>query len=211
MKRLGKNKAGVIALACMAAAVLIIGLSRGSAAGAGQKVVVSARDIKKGTVVSESNMDELFELSGEAGDDGTDYIEGTDELAGTVVAEDIPCGIPVSACMVMDEYGPISSIKDPVIMGIHAGDASQFVSGIIRRGDTINISVVDSASDECKGILEDVYVCGAYNDDGSPIEDDTGSAKSLNILVEREDEARINTLLHKGVIRISKTGSGLND
>lgn len=211
MKKFLKNKVGMMAVLCVAAAMLIIVLSKVNAAGAAGNVVAAVKDIKKGTIVNESNVDELFDLSGIAESDSVDYILGTADLNGMVVAEDISCGVPVNTGMVLNEYGPISNIKNPVIMGIHAGEASQFVSGIIRRGDTINISIVDSITDECESVLEDVYVCGAYNDDGSPIEDSDGSAKSLNILVEREDEARINALLHKGIIRISKTGSGLND
>lgn len=211
MKKLMDYKVGMIAVLCMAAAAVIILLTTAGAAGAGGYVVAAAKDIQKGTVISQSNVDELFDLNGEAGTDDIDYITGTDKLAGMIVKEDIPCGASVNMGMVMSEYGPISNIKNPVVMGIHAGEASQFVSGIIRRGDTINISIVDSVTDECESVLEDVYVCGAYNDDGSSIEGGEGSAKSLNILVEREDETRINTLLHRGTIRISKTGSGLND
>lgn len=211
MKKIMDNKAGIIAVLCMAAAAVIILLTTAGKAGAGGNVVAAVKDIKKGTVISEGNVDELFDLNGAAGSDGASYITGTDKLAGMIVAEDIPCGASVDTGMIINEYAPISNIKNPVVMGIHAGEASQFVSGIIRRGDTINISIVDSVTDECESVLEDVYVCGAYNDDGSSIEDGEGSAKSLNILVEREDETRINTLLHKGTIRISKTGSGLND
>ncbi|MCI8308451.1 MAG: hypothetical protein HFH14_10440 [Lachnospiraceae bacterium] len=211
MKRICSNKFGIIAVLCMAAAVLIAVLNRANAVGAGKNVIAAVQDIKKGTVISEDNVDDMFCLNGVAEKEGVEYFNGTAALTGTIAAEDIPCGATVEAGMIMNEYAPISNIKDPVIMGIHAGEASQFVSGIIRRGDTINISVVDGMTDECESVLADVYVCGAYNDDGSSIEDGEGSAKSLNILVEREDETRINALLHKGIIRISKTGCGLND
>lgn len=211
MKKYIKNKIGIMAVLCVSAAMLIVLLSKVNAAGAGENVAAAVKDIRKGTIVNESNVDELFDLSGVPGSDSVDYILDTAGLNGMVVAEDISCGTLVSTGMLLKEYGPVSNIKNPVVMGIHAGEASQFVSGIIRRGDTINISIVDSVTDECESVLEDVYVCGAYNDDGSPIEDGDGSAKSLNILVEREDEARINAMLHKGIIRISKTGSGLND
>ena len=132
MKKLMDYKVGMIAILCMAAAAVIILLTTAGAAGG--HVVAAAKDIKKGTVISESNVDELFDLNGEAGTDGIDYITGTDKLAGMIVTEDIPCGASVNMGMVMSEYGPISNIKNPVVMGIHAGEASQFVSGIIKIG-----------------------------------------------------------------------------
>ena len=210
MKKYNNRKTGIAVLIGISGILLICILVWSEVMKSKSKVVISECDIKKGTVLQGESIHRLFKEEELEISENESLITDISEIEGMIVAEDIGEGSVMIQEMLIADYEPVSSIKEPVVIGIHAGEAAQFVSGIIRRGDTINVSVVDEMNNECEKILENVYVCGAYNDDGTSVEGE-GSAMSLNILVEKEDEVRIHRLLNKGKIIISKTGGGLNE
>jgi len=202
---------GLITMICIAVAVIVIGISFSSRLSAKSKIVIAKKNIKMGTVVNENNINMLFEI-GEKNDDCKEgYFTYLEDLYGVIIINDLEKGKTLTEKMIADNYKPVTDIKEPVVMGLRAVDISQFVSGTLRRGDTVNLSFVDEYTGKCNRLMENVFVCDAFNDDGSSIEDENGRAMSINVLVEKEDEQVINEYLHKGQLRISKTGSGLND
>lgn len=210
MRRKDNKKSYIYAAICFVIIVLICVIFFVKNVSGNMKVLVAKQDIVKGKIISEEEIDELFMLDDAGQEENEEYLVNTTGLAGMIVTSDIKSGSAVTSNMISDEYEPISRLKSPIVIGIHASEPSQFVSGIVRPGDTVNISVIDSLTNECTDVLNNVYVCGAYNDDGTEaIEGDC--AMNLNILIDKSDEGIINRLITKGTIRISKAGSGLND
>ena len=202
---------GLIAIICVVLLAGIVMISYSGKLSAKSKIVIAKKNIKMGTVVSERNINTLFEIGENYDDCEVGYYTYLEDLYGVVIINDMQKGQTLTEKMVDNNYKPVLDIAEPVIMGLRAVDVSQFVSGTLRRGDTVNLSFVDEYTGECNRIMENVFVCDAFNDDGSVIEDDDGRAMSINVLVEKNDEQIINEYLHKGQLRISKTGSGLND
>jgi len=205
------SKLGFISMICVGVLCFILVISLSAKMSAKSKAVIARKDIGMGTLINEENIDELFEIGEIKDGSEEDYFTYLSDLNGSIVICDMTEGQTLTSNQLIDTYKPISDIEEPVVMGLRASDASQFVSGTLRRGDTVNLSFVDEHTGECNRVLEDVFVCGAYNDDGSMVQDDSGRAMSINIVVEKNDEKQINEYLHKGQLRISKTGSGLND
>lgn len=174
--------------------------------GAGKQVLAAKDNICVGTILSKDNMDEYLEEK-ECKED----IEGVEAknimgIDGSIVIKDIRAGDFITMDTLAEDYPPISDLTDPVVVGIRANDPSQFSSGTIRRGDLINVSVIDNMTNECECIARDVFVCGAYSDDGTFVEEE-GCATILNILVDAKTEEKINEKIEKGRVRVSRVGS----
>ena len=88
---------------------------------------------------------------------------------------------------------------------LQPGSISNAVGGILRRGDRITISVTGTEDLEYEGIMfEDIYISKAMGDDGTEVTED-GTTSMFNIVMNQEDEQRLNEMISKGgTIRICK-------
>lgn len=110
----------------------------------------------------------------------------------------------------------LHEISDPVETSINATDLSQLVGGILREGDTIDISVI---GDEGQLVYElrDVYVTKAFDSSGQIIDENLNEAGDgttsnenamiINVIIEKSDEALLDQQLSNGVVRIAKTNN----
>lgn len=170
-------------------------------------VVVAAKDIPSNTIITSANVAEYFTteqvntaLSFEGCVTDISLIEGQ-----TLV--NISSGEIVSASMFKKDYYP-ASIKDPVEISMKASDLSQAVSGILRTGDKINVSIVSETEDGLVSdvILESTYVTSVYDSSCLLIDpaDIESNAAYINIVISKTDEKAVNEALYSGTLRISK-------
>lgn len=171
----------------------------------GEKILVSRQNILHGTIITESNFDEyVYTINTDKSMKPDDVIMEKEQIIGRSVIYDIAGNTIITDSVLSDEEEIAIHMNNPVISGIKATDISQFSGGIVRKGDYIDISVIDNITGACADVLENVYVFGAYNSDGTLIEDNNGYAMILNILIEKEHEQHLNSMLSKGTIRICK-------
>lgn len=174
--------------------------------------VTARKFIECGTIVDPSNIGELFEVKRFKADSlPKEYISDAEELNGSTIEVGISENTILQENYVINGGNPLYNMKEPVIMGIKASDMAQFAGGVIRKGDRINISIVDSATNKCINILENIYVTGAYNSDGSEISDESSCAMALNILVEKNEEQKLNGMMAVGELRVCMIGENYND
>ncbi len=201
-----KNKTKTV-LICAVFVILICIIAGKCLGDSTNDVVVAACDIKAGTQIDSNNINTYFKLAKVNKDViPNSYYESVESLNGKVVRYDMYSNTLITDNFILDENSYISGLKNPVITGIRATDSSQFAGGVIRKGDFIDISVVDDMTNECTNIISNVYVDGAFNNDGTEITDENGCAMILNVLVEKENEQYINQMLETGKIRVCKTG-----
>ena len=206
-----KNNKSLVLIICSIVIVLIITVVIVLNTGDRKKIAVAAQDIKSGTIINKDNAESYISIkkvSEEKYMEG-DYfdIESLDGMSdGVIMMSDIAKSDPINSDDVMPYTDPAKLMSDPVVIGLKANESSEFVSGIIRKGDHVNISVVNRTTGECEPVMDNVYVCGAYNSDGSETSDD-GCAMLINILVEKSMEKEINEKIQLGTVRISKIGS----
>lgn len=173
-------------------------------------VITASAYINRGTVITEENIDSLVTVKNVDAEMKTDdVIIDKAQILGKTVSCDISQGSIFSQSVISDEANMKAVMANPVIAGIRASDISQFSGGIIRTGDYIDISVVDNSTGKCSNIISNVYVTGAFNSDGTAIEDE-GCAMILNVLIEKENEQYLNEMLSMGTVRICKLERGMN-
>ena len=91
-------------------------------------------------------------------------------------------------------YAPYLSagegFTEPVEMGIKASSFQKAAGGILRRGDTVDMGIIDDMDEEQSIRL---YILKAFDSEGTEIsaDDNTGVAVAFNVLLEREDYAAV--------------------
>jgi hypothetical protein len=206
----GEKKFGKIAISLIVAIVLFVGLlvleSSITSPNGTANVVRAISDIEQGTVIDESNKATLFVLDKVDGKyDFETAIRSIDELENMIINSEIKNGEIVSSDRLLDKDSILNDIQNPVETSIKVTDISQVVGGVLREGDIIDISVVNSTTTENKKILENVYVSKSFSSDGKEVDRNSDlSVLTVNIIVSAEDEAKLNQAIELGTVRISK-------
>ena len=170
-------------------------------------VIMTSVSISKGTIITEENVDSLITVENIDADMKTENaISDKYQLIGKTVSCDVAAGIMISQEVIGDEANITAGMENPVVAGIRALDISQFSGGIIRAGDYIDISVTG----KCSNVISNVYVIGAFNSDGTAIEDE-GCAMILNVLIEKEREQCLNEMLAMGTVRVCRLERSANE
>lgn len=210
MKNKGEKKFGKIAISLIISIILFAGLlvleSNITSPNGKVEVVKAVNNIKEGTVIDENNKDSLFEVVTVDGSlDFETVLRNTDELVGRIIDTEIKKGEIISSERLIDKDSVLGKIENPVETSVRVTDISQVVGGILREGDIIDISVVNSTTTENEKVLEGVYVSKAFSSDGTEVDRNSGmSVLTVNIIVSPEDEAKLNQAIELGTIRVSK-------
>lgn len=210
MKNKGEKKFGKIAISLIISIILFVGLlvleSNITSPNGKVEVVKAVNNIKEGTVIDENNKDSLFEVVTVDGSlDFETVLRNTDELVGRIIDTEIKKGEIISSERLIDKDSVLGKIENPVETSVRVTDISQVVGGILREGDIIDISVVNSTTTENEKVLEGVYVSKAFSSDGTEVDRNSAmSVLTVNIIVSPEDEAKLNQAIELGTIRVSK-------
>ena len=209
MKNKGEKKFGKIAISLIISIILFVGLlvleSNITSPNGKVEVVKAVNNIKEGTVIDENNKDSLFEVVTVDGSlDFETALRNTDELVGGIIDTEIKKGEIISSERLIDKDSVLGKIENPVETSVRVTDISQVVGGILREGDIIDISVVNSTTTENEKVLEGVYVSKAFSSDGTEVDRNSEmSVLTVNVIVSPEDEAKLNQAIELGTIRVS--------
>lgn len=174
--------------------------------GKGDGVVVAKAAIDIGTIIDENNLDDLFEVKKiDKGIIPENAVKDKKYMLGKRIIIKIEDNTIMQKYYVNNPDNEVKKMNNPVIMGLKVSDMSQMVCGTLRKDDLIDISVINSQSDECIDVIRNVLVSECYNSDGTIITDE-GCATCITIVVEKNDEQYINEMLHLGELRICKAG-----
>lgn len=210
MKNKGEKNFGKIAISLIISIILFVGLlvleSNITSPNGKVEVVKAVNNIKEGTVIDENNKDSLFEVVTVDGSlDFETALRNTDELVGGIIDTEIKKGEIISSERLIDKDSVLGKIENPVETSVRVTDISQVVGGILREGDIIDISVVNSTTTENEKVLEGVYVSKAFSSDGTEVDRNSEmSVLTVNVIVSPEDEAKLNQAIELGTIRVSK-------
>ncbi|MBE5936524.1 MAG: hypothetical protein E7265_00665 [Lachnospiraceae bacterium] len=199
-----KKKTILIPFVIVVAILTIVILNK---TGSKYEVFISNQYIKKGTVIDADNVDDLFEKKAVNKDMASEsLISDRKSIINKKVIADLDNNTLIQQGFLEDKMYSVDKMKSPVTMGIKAADISEIVCGKIREGDIIDISVVEQISGKCIDVIRNVYVAGCYNTDGTLITDDEDVASFINVMVEKDEEQRLNEMLAKGIMKICKVG-----
>lgn len=181
------------------------------------RVVVAQSAIPKGTDINESNYKDYFkyvELDSRLLPEG--IITDIEFAKDNVTSQDIAANefLNSNALVSVDDIakdiaGESGKVEELVVSGFSSGDLSNSVCGILRRGDTIDITLIytDDLGMPQSTVLKNVYVKNAYDGGGVEIfAGDTTTATMFNFLLTQEEDDLLNKIItNNGTIRIRKT------
>ena len=177
----------------------------------------SVKSLKEGTVINEETVKKYFSVEQRQKNTvSSNALMDMEKLIGKRTSIELYANDVITTAQFSDINEKLHEISDPVETSINATDLSQRVGGILREGDTIDISVI---GDEGQLVYElrDVYVTKAFDSSGQIIDenlDEAGdgttsneNAMIINVIIEKSDEALLDQQLSNGVVRIAKTNN----
>ena len=174
-------------------------------------VVVAIKDVPESTVVTKDNVKEYFKVI-KASEDVvyqstygslSELFNGRDEL---YLTDNVRKGEMVSSDGIVALNSVIGGFETPVEIGIKAKTFADAAGGVLRRGDTVDMCIVDKYGEEQSITL---FILKAFSSEGTRIEtDDTESvAVAFTVLCERADYATVADIASSGDFDLIK----LND
>ena len=135
-----------------------------------------------------------------------DTLDSYDNLIGTISSSSFQEGEIISKARLLKKSDILKDIKNPVEVSFEAADLSQVVGGIIRQGDIIQISVVNSTKRTTTNVLDYAYVEKVFDTNGQSIDktQKESSAVILNIVIDRDEVKEFNEKIILGEVRVSK-------
>ena len=177
----------------------------------------SVKSLKEGTVINEETVKKYFSVEQRQKNTvSSNALMDMEKLIGKGTSIELCANDVITTAQFSDINEKLHEISDPVETSINATDLSQLVGGILREGDTIDISVI---GDEGQLVYElrDVYVTKAFDSSGQIIDENLNEAGDgttsnenamiINVIIEKSDEALLDQQLSNGVVRIAKTNN----
>lgn len=123
-----------------------------------------------------------------------------------ITTEEISANEQLQKKHITTENSPIKTIDNPVEIGFEVSGFGYGVGGRIRKGDIIDIFVVDSSTGIEDTVGADIYVSKVMDSTGVEIdiEDKETLATAFNVIVESSDSNEFVAGLEKGAIRLVK-------
>ena len=210
MKLIKNKKFKGIFLSLIVSIIVFIGLLVGQQSilypNGTSEVMIAKDKIEKGTLITNDNIDKLFEARKVDGELAVnDAAKNKKDLLNKIVNVQVNKGQVVSTNEFIDKESVLVKIENPVEVSFKASDIAQVVGGTIRPGDIINISTINQVTKENENVLNNVYVNRTFSNEGKEVSrEDVTPAVAVNILISKDDEAKLNKALGAGQVRISK-------
>lgn len=170
-------------------------------------VWVAKAELAEGLEITELSWAECFEqMEIDKSKVPGQLIAEAKELTGMRTKIQIPKGSIVTQGMFTHEGVYAESLYNPVIAGCKGEDLFQLVSGVLRKGDRVNMYTVNEELGETYLLWENVMVYQAFDAAGNSIasEDTTTPAARINLLLEEGYAEQFYNELSQGSLRMVK-------
>jgi len=164
-------------------------------------------ELAKGLEISESSMTEYFmQVEIDKNRVPGKVIENPQILIGKLTEVLIPQGTILTEAMFSDEEKFRKGIHNPIVAGCKGDDLFQLVSGVLRKGDLVNIYMVNEELGETYMLWENIMVYQAFDTSGNVIasEDVETPAARVNLLLEEGYTEQFYNELNAGSLRLVK-------
>ncbi len=202
---------GVIVIAFIASAVtffLLLNIEKNLLSNYEKATVwVAASELPKSLEIQEETVESYFrQVEVDKTRIPEHVVEDIHVLAGTSTVLTIPSGTILSETMFTGDQKYVKGLTNPVIIGCKAEDLYQVASGILRKGDMVNVYTVNDELDEAYLLWSDVMIYQTFDNSGNQIaaEDVTTAAARINLLMEEWHAEQFYTELHRGSLRMVK-------
>lgn len=170
-------------------------------------VWVAAGNLQKSLEISKANMGDCFtqtEMDKKMIPESA--VTDISLLAGCRTVLMIPENSILTTMMFENSDEHVDRMVKPVIAGCKADDLFQAVSGILRKGDLVNIYMVNEELGETYLLWNDVLVYQTFDNGGNMIapEDTVTAAARINILIEERYAEQFYNEINNGSLRMVK-------
>lgn len=154
-----------------------------------ETVILCKEDIRKGTNITAENVGKYFyEYEIDVTLAGKDCVTDKEELVGTVAGRSLSAHTIMKKSDFAKESEIYARYRNPVEGSVTTDKPGDIVSGTIRRGDYVDIAVVNKDTLEYDVMLEHVYVLDAFTSNGERVSSDMdGTAATMLTIVEEKD------------------------
>lgn len=173
-------------------------------------LVMTVKEVPKGTKLTDKNIENYFkveEVDEKLVTEGSiRELKELKSLKGLYAAENISAGKLVYRENFKSEADEKEKFENPVTASIGIAAFSDGASGILRKGDVINIMAVDKQSGNAIDILPyNVTITDAFDSQGNIIQpgDSTTVAITFNFVMEKNDTNDFYEAAENAVIKLS--------
>ena len=164
-------------------------------------VVIAAADIKEGTLIDDTNLNEYFKMKDSSlVTDST--LKNLDGITGKA-SVNISKGEIVTTQRFTDTSSEKDKFENPVMLTYTVSEPTYAVGGSIREGDIVDImeTITKDEVKSSKLLVKDAYVLTAWDSSGNVIsrDDTTSAAVTFTVYVERSDEEYYNPKNHDNI------------
>lgn len=154
-----------------------------------EAVVLCKAEVPKGTKITKENAGQYFYLyEVDTALVKEDCIRTEDSLYGTVATRTISPQEIVREGFCIEAASIYAGYKNPIECSVTADNPGDIVSGTIRRGDRVDIAVVNKDTLAYELIMKNVYVLDAFTTTGEKLGDaNEGTAATMLTIVEDKD------------------------
>jgi len=202
---------GVIVIAFIASAVtffLLLNIEKNLLSNYEKATVwVATAELPKAFEMQEENAEQYFrQVEVEKIRIPEQAVKDIHTLEGKRTVFKIPAGTILSETMFTGDEKYVKGLTRPIIIGCKAEDLYQVASGILRKGDIVNVYTVNDELGETYLLWSDVMVYQTFDHSGNQIasEDATTAAARINLLMEEWYAEQFYTELHRGSLRMVK-------
>lgn len=178
---------GVIAFICL---LMVVKKANGNYDNT--KILVAIKDVAPNTEITEENVDEYFtKASADIRFARKNTIKDKKDIIGKYNTELIRESENINTEIFSDTEDINAQYDSPVEGSFSVSSFSDAVSGRIRKGDFVDVYVIDSATKvTTKASNQPIYISNVYDENGALIEnsDNKTNAMSFNFLMEKHEE-----------------------
>jgi len=170
-------------------------------------VWVTKAQLVKGLEITEAGWMDCFEqIEIDKNKIPAKLVENPQALIGMQAVMEIPQGSIVTTPMFTGEEAYVLGMFNPVVAGCKGDDLFQMVSGVLRKGDLVNLYTVNEELEETYLLWERVMVYQVFDTAGNSIaaEDTTTPAARVNLLLEEGYAEQFYKELSQGSLRMVK-------
>ena len=170
-------------------------------------VVLCKTDVPKGTKITKENVSQYFyEYEVDIALVNDTCIKDKNEVIDTVVENSLSAHEILRKDDCTKEAEIYNKFSNPVEASITATNPGDIVSGTIRRGDYVDIAVVNKDTLEYDLMLKKVYVVDAFTSTGEKVSENAeGTAATMLTVVEEKDNlAKFYSARETGNVIVTK-------
>lgn len=174
-----------------------------------EKVYVLNKNINKGQVFSENNIDQFFKLEERDKKNITnDMVKIKEELTNTYAKEDLYENEIINKNRLGDNNKRIDEIKNKRTISLKFTDIGEVVGGILRKGDLVDIILTENNNNsqvKSQTKLKNIYISEVFSGEGTIIDNESSDqAMALNLTLSAEDGVKLDNAVNSGKIKIMR-------